>query len=134
MGGLGTGNSKSGVERSWKDGGPRCRARREPASGGGSGVLLEGRLVGGAGGGRPRVARAATPAPPPATEAATAATEAAATLTAGRAGDLGRGVPQRGADLVDLELDDGALLAFLGLERALLEPAGHDTPRAAGPG
>ena len=60
--------------------------------------------------------------------------EAAATLTAGGLGDLRGGVAQRGADLVDLQLDDGALLAFLGVERALLEPPADDDPRTAGEG
>src|SRR5829696_6646241 len=97
----------------------------------------EGRLVGGAGRRRPGVARtAATTAAAGAAEAAaTAATEAAAaTLTAGGLGDLRGGVAQRGADLVDLQLDDGALLAFLRVERALLEPPADDDPRTAGDG
>src|SRR4051794_38778744 len=90
----------------------------------------EGGLVGRPGGRRPGVARAATAT---ATEATTtAAAEAAAALTARGAGDLGRGIAQRGTDLVDLELDDGALLAFLRLERTLLEPAADDDPRSAG--
>ncbi len=46
-----------------------------------------------------------------------------ATTGAGDLGDLRRGVPQRWAQLVDLELVDGALLAFLGLVRPLPEPA-----------
>jgi hypothetical protein len=62
------------------------------------------------------------------------ATEAAAPAAAGGLGDLGRGVAQRGADLVDLHLDDGALLALLGLVRARDQPAGDDDPRAAGEG
>src|SRR4051794_1898414 len=90
----------------------------------------EGGFVGRPGGRRPGVARAATAAE--ATTAAATAAEAAAALTARGAGDLGRGIAQRGADLVDLELDDGALLAFLRLERALLEPAADDDPRSAG--
>src|SRR5690606_41071488 len=40
------------------------------------------------------------------------------------------GVPQRGADLVDLDLVDGAALALLGLVRALPEPAVDDHPHA----
>src|SRR5437764_44406 len=87
-------------------------------------------------GGRPRVVR-------PAAEAAAAlaaagrraaAGEAAAALTT--AGTLGLGdlrgrVAQRGADLVDFELDDRALLAFLGLVGPLAQPALHDDPGAA---
>ena len=45
---------------------------------------------------------------------------------------LAERVLQRRADLVDVELDDGALLALAGLERALLEPAGRDDAHAAG--
>src|SRR5688500_18274618 len=96
----------------------------------------EGRFVGRAGGRRPGVAApaAATGATGGAEAASAAATEAAATLTAGGLGDLRGGVAQRGADLVDLQLDDGALLAFLGVERTLLEPSADDDPRAAGEG
>src|SRR6478609_2827519 len=88
----------------------------------------EGRFVGGPGGRRPGVARAAATAAggAEATAATAAATEAAATLTAGGLGDLRGGVAERGADLVDLQLDDGALFAFLGVERALLEPPADD--------
>src|SRR6478672_10831513 len=109
-----------------------------------SGRSAEGRLerrfvrvpAGGAGrrGGTPRIvgrrARAGRP-----TGASAAAVTAAATTTAVgplSAVDLRRGVPQRRTDLIDLELDDGALLAFLGLERPLLEPPGNDHPGAAG--
>src|SRR6476469_2801279 len=70
-----------------------------------------------------------------------AATEAAALLAAasetGTAApalglvDLGRGVAQRGADLVDLHLDDRALLALLGLVRARLQAARDDHASAA---
>src|SRR3954464_12028986 len=111
---------------------PRRGPRRAERGVGGEGVLSEGRLVGRPGGRRPRGATTAPAPGPPEAAAPTAAAEAAATLTARGAGDLGRGVPERGADLVDLQLDHGALLAFLGLERALLEPAGHEDPRAAG--
>src|SRR4051812_22871317 len=89
----------------------------------------EGGLVGRPGGRRPGVARAAAAT---ATEATTAAAAEAAALTPRGAGDLGRCIAQRGADLLDLELDDGALLAFLRLERTLLEPAADDDPRSAG--
>src|SRR5271157_6568659 len=57
-----------------------------------------------------------------------------AAVTGAGAGDLlhlGRGVPQRRAELVDLELVDGPLLAFLGLVAALLEPAGDDDAHPA---
>ena len=55
---------------------------------------------------------------------------AAVAAGAGGLSHLGRGVPQRRADLVGLELVDGALLAFLGLVRPLPEPALHDHPHA----
>src|SRR6202020_2622397 len=62
-----------------------------------------------------------------------AAAEAAAALAAGPLGpgDLGRGVPQGRADLVDLDLVHGALLAFLGLIGALPQPPRDDHPHAA---
>ena len=67
--------------------------------------------------------------------AAVAAAEvaAAATLAAGPAHlvDLGRGVAQARTDLVDVDLEHRAPLALAGLERARLQPAGHDDPRAA---
>src|SRR5439155_8610485 len=44
---------------------------------------------------------------------------------------LRRGVPQGGADLVDLQLVHGALLALAGLVGPLAQPALHDHPRAA---
>ena len=64
--------------------------------------------------------------------AALAATGVAApaTLTAG-AGDLGGGEGQGRTDLVDLELDDGALLALAGLVGALLQPTLHHDTHAA---
>src|SRR6188472_2371152 len=46
------------------------------------------------------------------------------TAAACRARHLGGGVAERGADLVDLELDRGALLAFARLVGALLEATG----------
>src|SRR5690349_16301392 len=49
-----------------------------------------------------------------------------------RTGDLGGRVPERGADLVDLQLDGGALLAFLGLVGTLLETPGSDDPGTLG--
>src|SRR6185295_9190502 len=57
---------------------------------------------------------------------------ATATATATSAADLGGGPAQGRADLVDLHLDDGALLTLTGLVRALPEPARHDHPGAAG--
>src|SRR6185369_376119 len=44
---------------------------------------------------------------------------------------LRRGVAQGRADLVDLELVDGALLALARLVRPLAQPALHDHPSAA---
>src|SRR5690625_1526892 len=73
-------------------------------------------------------------APLAAALAAVAATAAEATALAALAlhlGHLGGGAAQSGADLVDVDLENGALLAFLGLERALLEPALHDDAHAA---
>src|ERR1700679_2894341 len=65
---------------------------------------------------------------------ASAATTEATTATAAAAGlvHLGRGVLQARPDLVDLELDHGALLALTGLERTLLKPSAHDHAQAAG--
>src|SRR4051812_1456748 len=94
----------------------------------------EGRFVGRPGGSRPGVARSAATTGGAEAASAAATGEAAATFTARGLGDLRGGVAQRGADLVDLQLDDGALLAFLGVERALLEPPADDDPRAAGEG
>ena len=51
---------------------------------------------------------------------------AAGLTAAGRARHLSGGVAERGADLVDLELDGSALLAFLRLVGALLEATGRD--------
>src|SRR5262245_39079937 len=62
---------------------------------------------------------------------AVAAARRTATLTADPV-DLGRGVPQRGADLVDLQLHDGALLALPGLERTLPQPAADNHPHTPG--
>ena len=63
--------------------------------------------------------------------AAAGTAEAAATAAALGLVDLGGRVAQRGADLVDLHLDDGALLALLGLVRARLQAAGDDHAGAA---
>src|SRR3954447_19715041 len=57
---------------------------------------------------------------------AAAAETATAATSAGHPGDLGRGVLQAGADLVDVEVHDGALLALAGLVRARLETALRD--------
>ncbi len=76
-----------------------------------------------------------TPGRTPADSAArSAATAVAATSAAAAAGlvDLGGGIPQRGTDLLDFDLDHRALLPFTGFERALLEPSGHDHPGTAG--
>src|ERR1700761_8183543 len=66
-----------------------------------------------------------------ATAAPVAAAEPAFAATAAGPVDLGRSVPQGRADIVDLDLVDGPLLAFLGLIVPLLQPAGHDDPHAA---
>src|SRR5579859_1740892 len=44
------------------------------------------------------------------------------------------GAAQGGADVIGLDLVDGALLAFLGLVRPLAEPAGYDHPHPASQG
>ena len=61
----------------------------------------------------------------------TAAVAAVAGTGAGDPVDLGGRVPQRGADVVDLDLVDGPLLAFLGLVRPLPQPPGDDDPHPA---
>src|SRR3954467_4064446 len=96
-----------------------CRAAAE-----GSGRELERRFVGHATRCRrgPGVVGAATGRP--AAEAAAAATAAAALAAV----DLRGGITQRGTHLVDLDLEDGALLAFLGLVGPLLEPPRDDDP------
>lgn len=75
-------------------------------------------------------------APGVAAVAGLAAVPATATLTAGAlvAVDLRVGVPEARADLVDLELHDGALLAFLGLVGAALQTAADDHAHALGQG
>src|SRR5882757_9163835 len=62
---------------------------------------------------------------------ATAAEPAAAAASADLV-HLRRGVAQRGADFLDLQLHHGALLALAGLVRTLLEPPGHDHPGTPG--
>src|SRR5204863_2388824 len=78
-------------------------------------------------GGRPRVVvgEAATAALATAGGAEPAATAGAARHLL----HLRRGVPQRRADLVDLELVNGALLAFLRLVRPLAQPTRDDHAR-----
>src|SRR5690349_15410325 len=98
---------------------------------------LERRFVGvaAAGVGRPRVlvpaAAAAGRALAAAPVAAAATTEPAFAATAAGPVDLGGSVPQGRADVVDLDLVDGPLLAFLGLIVPLPQPAGHDDPHTA---
>src|SRR5690606_10030909 len=57
-------------------------------------------------------------------------TAAGLTAAARSAGDLSRRVTERGADLVDLELDGRALLALARLVGALLQATGRDDPHA----
>src|ERR671912_1180758 len=91
-------------------------------SGAGRAGGLEGRLVvraaaaGRRGRGAPGVVGAATRAPAATAAAVPAAAEVPAAAAAGDLVDLGGRVPQRGADLVDLQFDDGPLLALLRLE------------------
>src|SRR4051794_12941825 len=94
-----------------------ARVERSEAWGAAGSFCLEGRFVGRPGRRRPGAARAAAAAPAAAAAGeATAATEATAALTTRGTGDLRGGVAEGRADLVDLELDDGALLAFLRVE------------------
>src|SRR3954466_637986 len=106
-----------------------ARVERSEAWGAAGSFCSEGRFVGRPGRRRPGGARAAATTGE-ATAAAT--TETAAALTTRGTGDLRGGVAEGRADLVDLELDDGALLAFLRVEGALLEPAADDDARTAG--
>src|SRR5690348_13603670 len=120
--------------------------RRAPRDAGMVGITyllycLERRFVGvaAAGVGRPRVlipaaaaaGRALAAAVAAAAPVAAAATEPAFAATAAGPVDLGGSVPQGRADIVDLDLVDGALLAFLGLIVPLPQPAGHDDPHTA---
>src|SRR5438093_6636566 len=103
---------------------------------------LEGRFVGVAAravGRRPRVGltAAAIAALAAARGPAAGGTLAAAVPAVPGAGsgdpvDLGRGVPQRGADIVDLHLVHGPLLALLGLIRPLPQPPGDNDPHPPG--
>jgi hypothetical protein len=55
-------------------------------------------------------------------------------LVAAGLGDLGGGPLQRRAEILDVDLVDGALVAVGGLVGALLEAAGDDDPRPFGEG
>src|SRR6516164_8819967 len=99
---------------------------------------LERRLVGVAVAavGRPRVgvlARAAL-GPLAAGWPAAARPSLAAAIAVGPRGpvDLGRGVAQRGSDVIDLDLVHGPLLALLGLIRPLPQPSRDDDPHSPG--
>src|SRR5688500_17340666 len=100
-------------------------------------VGLEGGLVGeatraGRRGGTPRVVcRCATATTRLLTAAAAEAAATAAVSTADLVDLRGR-VAQRGADLVDLQLHDSALLAFLRLEGTLAQPSGDEHSRTTG--
>src|SRR6185312_7885866 len=59
-------------------------------------------------------------------------TRRAAAAGGRRAGDLCGRVAQRRADLVDLQLDGGAVVALAVLVGALLEPPGRDDAHALG--
>src|SRR5699024_4996919 len=95
-------------------------------------ALLTATLLGGTGAGGPRVGCRGTLRTALGTAEAAglaALVEASAAPALGLV-DLGGRVAQRGSDLVDRQLHDGALLALLGLERARLQAAGHDDARA----
>lgn len=95
------------------------------------------RVVGGSTAAALRLTAAGVSTPAAATllaapEAAAATLASATTATTGGLGDLGSGIAQRGADLVDLKLHDGPLLALLGLVRTLPQSSLSDdthTPR-----
>src|SRR5580704_10098424 len=102
-------------------------------------IWLEGRFVGVAAGTvrRPRVGLTAATAAAVATALAAGGPAAGGALAAAvpavpaRAGDpvdLGRGVPQRRTDIVDLHLVHGPLLALLRLIRPLPQPPRDDYP------
>src|SRR5689334_14516573 len=101
-------------------------------------VGLEGGLVGettGAGrrGGTPRVVcRGATATAARLLTAAAAEAAATAAVSTADLVDLRGRVAQRGADLVDLQLHDSALLAFLRVEGTLAQPSGDEHSRTAG--
>src|SRR5690349_7469889 len=84
------------------------------------GLVVRGRTAAGRRRRSPRVVVAATAGRGRSATAAVAAAPAAAADLV----HLRGGVAQRRADLVDLQLHDGALLALAGLERPLAQPAG----------
>ena len=71
-------------------------------------------------GGGPRILWAAVPCPGAGIDPAAGSADRTTVGTGGLGDRRGR-VAKRWADLVDLQLDDGALLALLRLEGALLE-------------
>lgn len=66
--------------------------------------------------------------------AATRTETTTAAATARSARDLGRGIPQRWADLIDVEFVDRPLLTLASLEGALLEATGNNDAGALGQG
>src|SRR4051794_38151267 len=81
----------------------------------------------------PRIVEGVVAAPTTTATATTTGAEAATAAATGTARHLLHlrcGIPQRRADLVDFQLDDGALLTLAGLVRPLLEPAGDDDASA----
>src|SRR4051794_18211546 len=114
------------------------RAQQDEAPATGFGIRnadLEGGVVAVGAGGGPRVAATAgirrcglrTGGGPRLVGDLTTALSAAC-----RTRHLSGGVAERGADLVDLELDGGALLALTRLVGALLQATGRDDARALG--
>src|SRR4051794_8679364 len=113
----------SGSERGLLRRVPAAPSSSSARRAGGPGVLLRGTAAVAAASAR-AAAVAATAAAP---AAAPAAAEAAASTTAARGlGDLRGGVAERRADLVDLHLDHGALLALLGLVGPAAQPAADE--------
>src|SRR3954471_7959933 len=114
--------------------------RRAATAAGGAEAAAGALAAGGTGGPRvvdllaaalPAALVAAAPAATATATAAGAAAEAAAPAALGL-GHLGGRAPQARADLVDLHLDHGALLALLGLEAARLQPTLGDDRGAPG--
>src|SRR5215218_8437941 len=140
---VGPGWSVRIIRRCWCGSEGRVVVRRAATTAGGAAEAAAALAAGRAGG--PRVVDllaaalvAATPAAAgagarPAAVAAGPAPEAAATAALSL-GDLGGRAPQARADLVDLHLEHGALLALLGLEAAGLQPALGDHGGAPGEG
>src|SRR5690606_14395629 len=102
---------------------PGCYERR----GSEGGLVVVDRAAARGRSGPPRVVGGSPAVPAAATTAEAPAAAAPADLV-----DLGRGVAERRADLVDLELDDGALLALARLERPLPQAALHHHAHATG--